>query len=131
MNTRLALLRVCLFVVLCATVCWPVLAQKAPDLSNSQMPSVLTVPEAAKVSDHFDVDAATNAYLAEIPASARARSDAYFEGGYWLILWDFLMSVVIYLILLRFGLSARMRNMAQSVTRFRWSAGFLFIGFYS
>ena len=120
MNTRFALLRVCLFVVLCAMVCWPVLAQKAPDLSNSQMPSVLTVPEAAKVSDHFDVDAATNAYLAEIPASARARSDAYFEGGYWLILWDSLMSVVIYLILLRFGLSARMRNVAQSVTRFRW-----------
>ncbi len=73
-----------------------------PNLSQSQMPSVVTVPEAAKASDHFNVDAATNAYLAEIPAAARARSDAYFEGGYWLILWDFLMSAAIYWFLLQF-----------------------------
>lgn len=95
------------------------LAQNAPDLSNSQMPSVVTVPEAAKASDHFDVDAATNAYLAEIPAAARARSNTYFEGGYWLILWDFLLSTVVYWILLRYGISARMRDVAQRVTRFR------------
>jgi STE24 endopeptidase len=95
------------------------LAQNAPDLSNSQMPSVVTVPEAAKASNHFDVDAATNAYLAEIPAAARARSDAYFEGGYWLILWDFLLSSVVYWILLRFGISGRMRDFAQRVTKFR------------
>ncbi len=119
MNTRIALSRACLLVLFCITLCWPVLAQKAPDLSNSQMPSVVTVPEAAKASDHFDADAATNAYLAEIPGSARARSDAYFEGGYWLILWDFLLSVVIYWFLLRFGWSARMRNFAQRITRFR------------
>jgi hypothetical protein len=24
-----------------------------------------------------------------VPPEQRARSDAYFEGGYWLILWDF------------------------------------------
>ena len=52
------------------------------------MPSVTTVPEAARPSDHFDVGAATSAYMAQIPAAARARSDAYFEGGYWFILWD-------------------------------------------
>jgi len=45
---------------------------------------------AAQPSEHFNADAATEAYLAQIPASARSRSDAYFEGGYWLILWDFL-----------------------------------------
>ena len=55
------------------------------------MPSVTTVPAAAQPSDHFDATAATDAYMAQIPASARARSDAYFEGGYWLILWDFLV----------------------------------------
>ena len=112
-------LRACVLVFVCCALGWPALAQKAGDLSNSQMPSVVTVPEAAKASDHFDVDAATNAYLAEIPAAARARSDAYFEGGYWLILWDFLVSTAIYWILLHFGISARMRDAAQRVTRFR------------
>ena len=92
-------------------------AQKV-DLSQSQMPSVITVPPQAQPSDHFDVEAATNAYLAEIPASARARSDAYFEGGYWLILWDFLMAVAIYWALLHFGWSAWMRDLAVRLTRF-------------
>ena len=32
-----------------------------------------------------------------------ARSDAYFEGGYWLILWDFLLAVIVYWALLRPG----------------------------
>lgn len=88
------------------------------DLSQSQMPSVITVPPEALPSNHFDVEAATNAYLAQIPASARARSDAYFEGGYWLILWDFLVAIVIYWIILRFGISAKMRDFAVRVSRF-------------
>jgi STE24 endopeptidase len=93
-------------------------AQDQVDLSQSQMPSVITVPPEALPSAHFDPDAATNAYLAQIPASARARSDAYFEGGYWLILWDFLMSVVALWLFLRFGWSAKMRDFAARLTRF-------------
>jgi STE24 endopeptidase len=83
------------------------------------MPDVIQVPAAAQPSDHFDADAATDAYLAEIPASARSRSNAYFEGGYWLILWDFLYGVAIYLVLLYFGWSAAMRNTAERITRFK------------
>jgi len=83
------------------------------------MPDVIQVPAAAQPSEHFDADAATEAYLAQIPASARSRSDAYFEGGYWLILWDFLYAAAVYLLLLHFGWSAAMRNFAERVTRFR------------
>jgi STE24 endopeptidase len=101
-------------------------AQEKPDLSASQMPSVLTVPAAAQPSDHFDPEAATIAYLNEIPASARGRSDAYFEGGYWLILWDFLMNVIIYWILLHFRWSAKMRDFAERVTRFKPLQTFLY-----
>ncbi len=126
MNNRFALSRAFLLVLFCITFGWPVQAQNAADLSNSQMPSVISVPEAARISEHFDVEAATNAYLAEIPASARARSDAYFEGGYWLILWDFLLSLGIYWILLRFGWSAWMRNFALRMTRFRPLQTFLY-----
>jgi len=35
----------------------------------------------------FDVNAAVDAYLAKMPLAERARADAYFEGGYWLLLW--------------------------------------------
>ena len=83
------------------------------------MPDVIQVPAAAQPSEHFDAEAATDAYLAEIPASARSRSDAYFEGGYWLILWDFLYGVALYLLLLHFGWSASMRNFAERITRFK------------
>ena len=83
------------------------------------MPDVIQVPLAAQPSQHFDADAATDAYLAEIPASARSRSDAYFEGGYWLILWDFLYGAVLYLLLLYFGWSAAMRNSSERITRFK------------
>jgi len=89
-----------------------------PNQAN-EMPSVTTVPEAARVSDHFDPLAATEAYLEQIPAAARTRSDAYFEGGYWMILWDFLYAALMYWLLLRLHISAAMRNLAERITRFK------------
>ena len=83
------------------------------------MPSVITVPPEAQPSDHFDPEAATNAYLAQIPASAKERSDAYFEGGYWLILWDFLYGAIVAILLLNLRWSAKMRDLAESITRFK------------
>jgi STE24 endopeptidase len=67
----------------------------------------------------FDVKAAVDDYLARIPADKRTRSDAYFEGGYWLQLWDFLSVGVVMWILLRFRWSAWMRDVAERVTRFK------------
>jgi STE24 endopeptidase len=83
------------------------------------MPSVIQVPPEAQPSPNFNAEAATNAYLAQIPADARARSDAYFEGGYWMILWDFIYGAVTLLLLLNLGWSAAMRNLAERVTRFK------------
>jgi STE24 endopeptidase len=83
------------------------------------MPSVLTVPPEAQPSAHFDAEAATNAYLAQIPAEATARSDAYFEGGYWLILWDFVVGAIVLLLLLQLGWSTAMRDFAERLTRFK------------
>jgi len=74
---------------------------------------------AAAQSANFDVKAAVEAYLASVPANARARSDAYFEGGYWLILWDFLCTAAIVLSLLATRLSAKMRDLSERVTRFK------------
>ena len=74
----------------------------------------------------FDPVAATNAYLATVAGEDRARSDAYFEGGYWLQLWDFLLGVGVNLVLLGTGLSSRMRNLAERLVRFRPIQTFLY-----
>ncbi len=67
----------------------------------------------------FDPNAATRAWLESVPAEKRARSDAYFEGGYWLILWNFLLGAGISFLLLGSGLSARLRDFAERTCRFR------------
>jgi STE24 endopeptidase len=75
----------------------------------------------AKLRDmHFDPEAATAAYMATIPAHALARSDAYFEGGYWLQLWDLLVGLGVAWLLLGSGWSRRLRDYTERVTRFRW-----------
>ena len=71
---------------------------------------------AVRTGPAFDVKAATDAYLATVPPDKKARSDAYFEGGYWLQFWDFLLSSAIVIFLLHGRLSARMRNWAQRPT---------------
>ena len=87
--------------------------------SGSSAQTVLPLANAAPQAQPFDVNPAVNAYLAKMPPARRARSDAYFEGGYWLILWDFLLTIFIMGLLLRFRWSARMRNLAERITRFR------------
>ncbi len=99
----------------CLTIVGPLPADAAAQ------PAVNTVAQAATPSVSspapFDIEAAVDAYLASVPATARARSDAYFEGGYWLLLWDFLVGVGISVLVLRTRLSARMRDLAERLTR--------------
>ncbi|HEY4573006.1 MAG TPA: M48 family metallopeptidase [Thermoanaerobaculia bacterium] len=75
---------------------------------------------------HFDPQAATEAYLARMTPEQRARSDAYFEGGYWLLLWDFLYGLGVAWLLLGSRLSARLRDFAERVTSLRWLQTFLY-----
>ncbi len=97
-----------------------VLLSLSPAQSQSaSAPSGPATASAAHTGPAFDVKAATDAYLATVPADKKARSDAYFEGGYWLQLWDFLLSSVIVIFLLHAGLSARMRGWAQRVSSWR------------
>jgi STE24 endopeptidase len=81
---------------------------------------------ASGVSGSIDPVAATRAYLEMMPAAERAKSDAYFEGGYWLILWGFVVGSIIYLILLQTGLSAKLRDFAERVTRFHALQTFIY-----
>jgi STE24 endopeptidase len=76
----------------------------------------LSIPEGAQAGPGFEAHAATRAYLDTISAEKKARSDAYFEGGYWLILWEFLFTAAVALALLFSGASAWMRDFAERAT---------------
>ena len=82
-------------------------------------PLLRSQPPAPPPATSFDAVAATNAYLAKVPPDKKARSDAYFEGGYWLILWDFLYGAAVAVLLLSTRLSSRMRSLAERLTRFQ------------
>ncbi len=73
-------------------------------------------PAAQGLNGHLDPEAATRAYLATLPRDKKAASDAYFEGGYWLILWNLLVSSAVFILLLATGVSSAMRDRAE-----RWT----------
>ncbi len=86
---------VLLLVALCCLVACPnVYAQE-----TSPAPTVAPVPS---IAPDADPATATRAWLDTVPADKRAKSDAYFEGGYWLILWNFLLAAAISIFLLSF-----------------------------
>ncbi|AXC12171.1 Peptidase, M48 family [Acidisarcina polymorpha] len=86
------------------------------------------IPAAAQFDStgHLDVDAATRAYLDTVPADKRAASNKYFEGGYWIMLWSALYTVVIALLLLFTGVSKRMRDLAVRLTRYKWIQAWIY-----
>ncbi len=76
-------------------------------------------PPGQASGEAFNPERATEAYLASVSPEQRERSDAYFEGGYWLLLWSFLYGLAVSGLLLFSRLSARMRDLAERMTRFR------------
>jgi len=86
--------------------------------SSSSEPALM-IPAGAQASPSFDAERATDAYLATVPPDQKARSDAYFEGGYWLQVWDFLYDAAIFWALLAFGWSVAMRDRAERLVRAR------------
>ena len=93
-------------------------ASSAVAQEPSPAPTPIVVPAAAETVT--DPAAATRAWLETVPADKRERSDAYFEGGSWLILWNYLVSAAISLLLLGTRISARMRDFAERTTRFKF-----------
>ena len=88
--------------------------------SANAAPLAPVVPPGAEASKQFNVEVATNAWLAKVAAPDRQKSDAYFEGGFWLILWDFLATAGVMLLLLETKASAWMRDFAERATHVRF-----------
>lgn len=103
--------RIFLLILCCLTA--------APTFAQESSPSSTPFP-APSIAPGTDPATATRAWLDTVPPDKKARSDAYFEGGYWLILWNFLMAAAISIFLLASRLSARFRDFAERTTRFRF-----------
>jgi len=85
-------------------------------MATEQSPQLI-LPAEAEWGPTFDAARATDAYIATIPAADREKSDAYFEGGYWIDLWGTLLAVLIAWLLLHTRISAGLRDFAERRTR--------------
>jgi len=81
----------------------------------------------AQSATSFDPVLETNKLLATMPAAARAQSDAYFEGGYIFQVWNLALTLIITWALLRWGVTVRIRNLAERLLSARYLQGLLFI----
>ncbi len=101
------------FLLVCLVCCSAIAPLRAQVVSSSPLPMAATF----QPNQPFDPAAATRAWLDTVPPNERAKSDAYFEGGYWLLLWNFLLAVAISIFLLQSKISARLRDFAERRTR--------------
>ena len=74
---------------------------------------------ALQQSTSLDPAAATQAWLNSVPQDKRDKSDAYFEGGYWLLLWNYLVAAAISILLLSSRISERLRDLSERLTRYK------------
>ena len=81
---------------------------------------IATVDDAWRAALPRDPVAATEAYMARISPAAKARSDAYFEGGYWLQLLDLIVGLAAALLLLRTRALASTRDWIAKKVRPLW-----------
>ena len=73
-------------------------------------------PLAVVQAPQFDARRATDAYLARVSGAARARSDAYFEGGYWLLAVDLIWTLAVSALLLWLKISRALRDWANELS---------------
>lgn len=62
------------------------------------------------MAQSFDAAAATAAYLAQLPPEAHLKAQHYTQGGHWLMLWGFLVSVAAAWFIIRLGVLTRIQS---------------------
>ena len=68
----------------------------------------------------FDVEQASRAYIDTLQGAELEKSNNYFQGGYWLILWGAIVGILVDFLILQSRLSARFRDWAERVTSRKW-----------
>ena len=88
------------------------------------------VAPATSASIKLDPQIATQAFMNRLQGEARAKSDAYAEGGYWLLLWNLLYGLAVAWLLLSRRISARMREFAERRSHNRNLQAFIYLLLY-
>jgi STE24 endopeptidase len=78
----------------------------------------------------FDATKATDRYLARVSGAARAKSNAYFEGGYWLQLVDLIYGLAVAGLLLTLQISSRVSDWVEQRTHSRTGQVMLYVAVY-
>lgn len=91
--------------------------QKADAAAQASGFKIRPVDDAWRAALPRNAEAATQAYLDRLPAEVVAKSDAYYTGGYWLILWELLASLFVAVMLMTGRRAARLRDWCQRVGR--------------
>lgn len=115
-----------------AAACLTLVAGAAPAAQSlvRDLPPGLQIPAAAQPGPSFDVDAATQAYLDLLSPQQRKLSDQYFEGGYWVQLWELLWSVGSCVLLLVSGASRRMSQFSQRFSQAKWISTPIYVALF-
>jgi STE24 endopeptidase len=100
----------------------PVAAAAAPAAETAA-----SAPGAQKI----DPAAATEAFMNRLQGEARAKSDGYAEGGYWLLLWTLLYGLVVAWLLLSSRTSARIREFAERRSRSKTLQTLIYVLIYT
>jgi len=77
----------------------------------------------------FNPEVATQKYLDMLTPDEKKKSDSYFEGGYWLMLWNMLMEFGVAWVFLSMGLSQWIRKIASKAKNINLQ-NLIYIGFY-
>ncbi len=118
MRLTMASLMFAVLAAAAALVAGPAFAQSGPVRAPTTQVEVGTLPPISDPAPAtLDVAKAVDGYLATISGEKRARSDAYFEGGYYLLVVDLLYALAVSAILLWSRFSAAMGDLAKRVTR--------------
>lgn len=127
--------------LLCAACALPALAQAttpaAPEPAASAPAGTRSAFQIRPVDDAWraalprEAHAATQAWLDRLPADVQARSNAYFEGGYWLQLWNFLLGLAVSAVLLWGRPSTAVRDWARHKVKRLALADGVYGGFFA
>jgi STE24 endopeptidase len=88
-----------------------------------------TLASSAQAQPAFNVEVATRHYLDTLTPAQKAKSDAYFEGNYWLELWGVVYALGVAGVFLGLGLSRRLRALVERLPR-RWLRTWAYAALY-
>jgi STE24 endopeptidase len=106
-------------------------AQQPATAPSTEIASASASVAASPATQKIDPVAATEAFMNRLQGEARAKSDAYAEGGYWLLLWNLLYGLVVAWLLLSSRISARIRDFAERRTRRKMLQTLIYVLIYT